>query len=98
MIISVQTLANAINEKRYITPEEIAKDNNITINNKRAIIEEYVYQNGEKIGYITLKAEKARYIIEFYLFCVSVPADIMVTDDYFNALHKFTIMRNKYSY
>ena len=34
MIISVQTLAAAINEKRYITREEIAKDNNIkTYNN-----------------------------------------------------------------
>ena len=29
MIISINTLATAINEKRYVKPEELAKDNSI---------------------------------------------------------------------
>lgn len=44
MIISVQTLANAINEKRYIKPEEIAKDNNIKLYNNCKVYHTGLYK------------------------------------------------------
>ena len=56
MIISVSTLANAINEKRNIKPEEIAADNGII----KIIVE--LSSNGKQISYyVDTKAGRETY-------------------------------------
>jgi len=58
----------------------------------------YIFQNGKRVGYILLRAKLCHYSIELYMIGVGNPAYIVTTDDYFLALHKVVIMRNKYSY
>ena len=65
---------------------------------KHEITSEYIYQNGEKIGYITLSVKLLTYYIELHLFGVSGPVDTVTCGDYNLATHKIVIMRNKYSY
>ena len=62
-------------------------------------IENSIYQNGQKAGYIKMFMNKAgNYQIELYLFNVCVPVEIVKVNDYFNALHTMRILENKYSY
>lgn len=68
------------------------------INNKNEITSTYIMQNGKKVGYITLRVKLVTYVIDLHIFGVSGPVQTETTNDYYLALHKFTILKNKYSY
>ena len=61
------------------------------------IFSEYIYHNGEKYGFIRLEIALVTYYVNVYLFDISSPVETAKTGDYNYALHKFTIMRNKYN-
>ena len=57
----------------------------------------YIYSCGEKYGWIRLYVKNITYIIDVHLFGISCPVETVKTDDYSLALHKFTILENKYN-
>lgn len=62
-------------------------------------ITSYVWQKGEKAGYINLYMNsKANYQIDLHLFGISVPVESYITDNYSVALQKMQILENRYSY
>lgn len=92
MFISVQSLANAINEKRYLKPEELKPESR-----KETILTDYIYSCGEKYGWIRLSVCLVTYEIDVHLFGISNPVETVKTDDYNHALHVMNILKNKYN-
>ena len=62
------------------------------------IMSSYVYDKGEKYGWIRLVQVNAKYRVELHILGVSGPVDIRDCVDYYNALNVYTIFNNKYNH
>ena len=59
---------------------------------------ERIYQKKEKFGWIELKTDGLAYYVNLYVYGIRNSIESVKTSNYNYALHKFVIMKNKYSH